>query len=88
MRNGPQALDFARRASQMAQDKNPLILRTLAAAYAESGRFSEAVDVASRGAQIALEQQNPALADELRRNLTLYQAKSPLRDNGLTNPAP
>jgi tetratricopeptide (TPR) repeat protein len=88
MRNGPQALEFARRASQMAQDNNPMILRTLAAAYAESGQFPEAIDVASRGVQIALDQQNPALADELRRNLALYRTKTPLRDAGLTNAAP
>jgi Flp pilus assembly protein TadD len=88
MRNGPQALEFARRASQMAQDNNPMILRTLAAAYAENGQFPEAIDVASRGVQIALDQENPAVAEELRRNLTLYRAKTPLRDNGLTNPAP
>jgi protein O-mannosyl-transferase len=87
MRNGPQALEFARRASQMAEDNNPLILRTLAAAYAENGQFPEAIDVASRGVQIALDQQNPALAEELRRNLTLYRAKTPLRDSGLTNAA-
>ena len=87
MRNGPQALEFARRASQMAEDNNPLILRTLAAAYAENGQFPEAIDVASRGVQIALDQQNPALAEELRRNLTLYRAKTPLRDSSLTNAA-
>jgi Flp pilus assembly protein TadD len=88
MRNGPQALEFARRASQVAQDNNPMILRTLAAAYAENGQFPEAIDAANRGVQIALEQQNPALAEELRRNITLYRAKAPLRDNGLTNVAP
>ncbi len=84
-RNGVQAVEFARRASHMAGDANPLILRTLGAAYAENGDFSSAIDAASRGAQYAVEQHQSALANELRQNIALYNERTPLRDVSLTN---
>ncbi len=88
LRNGMQAIEFAQRASQIAEHRNPMILRTLAAAYAESGRFPEAVATAGQGVRLALDQKNRALADDLQRNIALYEAKTPLRDNSLTGSTP
>ena len=84
-RDGAQAVALARRASRMAGDMNPLILRTLAAAYAEAGDFSSAIETAARGADYATKQHNALLADELRRNMTLYEEKTPLHDPSLRN---
>ena len=84
-RDGAQAVALARRASRMAGDMNPLILRTLAAAYAEAGDFSSAIETAARGADYATKQHNAFLADELRRNMTLYEEKTPLHDPSLRN---
>ena len=42
LRNGRQAVELAQRANQLAGGENPIILRTLAAAYAEAGQFSDA----------------------------------------------
>jgi tetratricopeptide (TPR) repeat protein len=53
LRNGGQALALAERANQLSRDNNPAILRTLAAAYAENGRFTEAKVTAERGLQLA-----------------------------------
>ena len=64
-----------------------MILRTLAAAYAEGGRFAEAVTAAQRALQLADAQSNAALADTLRSQIKLYQAGSPFRDIGLTDGA-
>jgi hypothetical protein len=57
----------------------------LAAAYAENGRFSEAIETARRGAELANSQGNSGLAAELQNNIALYQAGTPLRDANMTN---
>jgi tetratricopeptide (TPR) repeat protein len=77
LRNGPQAVELTQKANQLAGGKNPIILRTLAAACAETGRFPEAVETAQRALQLAEAQSNSALADDIRSQLTLYQAGTP-----------
>ncbi len=62
-----------------------MIFRTVAAAYAENGRFGEAIETAQRGVALANSQGNPGLAAELQSNIALYQAGKPLRDPSLTN---
>ncbi|MGA3266327.1 MAG: tetratricopeptide repeat protein [Verrucomicrobiota bacterium] len=79
-RNGNQAVALAQRANQLAGDGNPLFLGTLAAAYAEAGRFPEAVATAQHALQLAVTQTNTALADGLRSRLKLYQAGLPFHD--------
>jgi tetratricopeptide (TPR) repeat protein len=77
LRNGNKAVELAQRANQLAGDGNPAVLGTLAAAYAEAGRFPEAVATAQRALQLAGTQSNTALADALRSQMKLYQAGSP-----------
>ena len=79
IRKGGQALALAKRANQLSGDKNPAILRTLAAAYAENGRFAEARVVAEQGLQLANAQQNSALANILEGDIARYWANTPLR---------
>jgi tetratricopeptide (TPR) repeat protein len=79
IRNGGRALALAKRANQLSGDKNPAILRTLAAAYAENRRFTEARVIAERGLQLANAQQNSALANILEGNIARYRANTPLR---------
>jgi hypothetical protein len=62
-----------------------MVFRVLGAAYAENGRFSQAIETAQRGADLANSQGNPGLAAELKSNITLYQAGTPLRDPSLAN---
>ncbi len=77
LRNGNQAVELAQRANQFTSGKNPIILRTLAAGYAEAGRFSEAVETAQRALHLAEAQSNASLAGQLQIELKLYQAGSP-----------
>jgi Flp pilus assembly protein TadD len=77
LRNGHQAVELAQRANQLTGGENPVILCTLAAAWAEAGRFPEAVATAQHALQLAEAQSNPALADDLRSELKLYQANLP-----------
>jgi tetratricopeptide (TPR) repeat protein len=80
IRDGAKAVQLAEQALQLSGGENPVIFRTLAAAYAESGRFSEAIEAAQRGRELATAQGNSALANGLERNIALYRANSPLRD--------
>ena len=77
LRNGNKAVKLAQRANQLTGDGNPVVLGTLAAAYAEAGRFPEAVATAQRALQVAETQSNPALADAIRSQMKLYQAGLP-----------
>jgi tetratricopeptide (TPR) repeat protein len=78
-RNGANAVAFAQTANQLAGGSNPLILRALAAAYAESGNFSKAVETGKQARNLAMEEQKPALQDALGQEISLYQAGSPMR---------
>jgi tetratricopeptide (TPR) repeat protein len=76
LRNGNKAVELAQRANQLTGDGNPAVLCTLAAAYAEAGRFPEAVETGERALQVAGTQSNTALADAIRSQLKLYQTAS------------
>jgi tetratricopeptide (TPR) repeat protein len=77
LRNGIKAVGLAERANQLAGGKNPVILATLAAAYAEAGRFPEAIETAQRALRLAEGQSNTALAGALQSQLKLYQTGIP-----------
>jgi Flp pilus assembly protein TadD len=83
LRDGAKAVELVQHALQLSGKTNAMLYRTLAAAYAESGRFSDAIEMANHGRELAVEQRNIGLRDELERNIKLYQAGSPHRDAGL-----
>jgi tetratricopeptide (TPR) repeat protein len=77
LRDGDKAVALARQASTLTGGQNPVVLHTLAAAFAEAGRFSEAVETAQRALSLAGTQSNTRLAAMLQSELKLYQAGSP-----------
>src|SRR5262249_313640 len=83
VRNGAQAIEFAQQAVATSGGREPQFLRTLAAAYAESGRFSEAIAAAQQATVIANMQGKRRLANNLAKDLMLYRADLPLRENSL-----
>jgi tetratricopeptide (TPR) repeat protein len=85
VRNGPKAVQLAEQAVRISGGRIPILFRTLAAAYAESGRFSEAIQTAQQGIELANSQGNSGLATELQGNIALYQERQPLRDPTLTH---
>jgi len=87
VRDGAAALQMANRADQLCGGQNATVLRALAAAYAETGQFAEAMNAAGRALELAVAQSNPALAESLRAQLRLYQAGLPFRDAASTNAA-
>jgi hypothetical protein len=77
LRNGAKAVRLAREANQLSGGKNPLILRTLAAACAENGQFAEAVVTAGLALQQAAIQHNTALVNSLETQSKFYEAGQP-----------
>ena len=58
-------------------DNHATVLRILAAAYAEAGRFAEAKETAQQALQAANVQGNTTLADALQGELALYDLGLP-----------
>jgi Flp pilus assembly protein TadD len=53
LRDGASAMKFARQANQLCGGKSPEVLRSLAAAQAETGRFDEATATARAALELA-----------------------------------
>jgi tetratricopeptide (TPR) repeat protein len=81
LRDGPQAVTLAQRAARLTGGGQPSILDTLAAAYAEAGRFSEAVQIATKLLELARKQDNGRMVETLEARIALYRAGTPFRDN-------
>lgn len=88
MRNGPRAVELMEDVIRRSGTRNAILLRTLAAAYAESDRFAEAIATAQEALELAANQGNSALAAQLRETIDNFQAKIPLRDPSLSNAQP
>jgi tetratricopeptide (TPR) repeat protein len=79
LRNGPEAVKMAERAVELTHREDPRMLKTLAAAYAETGRFSEAVQVGKLGLNLGAKRQNTNLLGELKTMLAAFQENKPWR---------
>jgi len=80
IRNGRQALEHAQRALQLSGENNPRIWRLAAAAYAENGRFTEAIHATETALKLARTQGNETFAAVLEANIEQYRQDLPLRD--------
>jgi Flp pilus assembly protein TadD len=80
VRDGAKAVELAEQANQTEGGANPTVGATLAAAYAEAGRFTEAIKTAERALQFATASDNAALADGIRAQIALYRSGQPFRD--------
>jgi hypothetical protein len=80
LRDGAKAVALAGQANQLTGGGNPIILRTLAAAYAEAGRYDDAAATARKALNQAQAQKNDQLAAALQEEIKLYQSARPLRE--------
>lgn len=80
VRDGRRAVKTAEQADALTRHSSPIIAATLAAAYAESGRFPEAVEAANRAIRQAQAEGNTSRAESIRAQLRLYEAGSAFRD--------
>jgi protein O-mannosyl-transferase len=81
VRDGKKAIYVAEQACQRTRYLNLQLLDALAAAYAESGQFSQAVQTAQTAVDLALTRQQEPLAHQISARLELYKVGKPYRDS-------
>jgi tetratricopeptide (TPR) repeat protein len=79
VRNGAEAVKWAQYVSAANEGKNPLVLATLASAYAEAADFDKALETATRALEIAQRTDNKPLIGELERRRELFRDHKPFR---------
>jgi Flp pilus assembly protein TadD len=80
IRNGAEAVEVALRANKLSGGNDPAILGTLAAAYAETGRFADAVRTADEAQRLATIAGNRPLAEQNRVRKDVYKSGQPYRE--------
>ena len=80
LRNGAEAVRLAERACELTHYGAPFFIGTLAAAYAEAGRFPEAVTTAEKAEQLAAAAGLKDLAERNWQLLELYRANQPYHE--------
>lgn len=80
LRDGKEAVQFAQRACELTGNQQTLLIGTLAAAYAEAGRFEDAQKTAEQAIALAAKNGETDLAEKNRELLRLYQAGKPHRE--------
>jgi Tfp pilus assembly protein PilF len=80
IRNGTRAVQLAEQACELTHYSVTLMAGTLAAAYAEAGRFDEAISSAQTACALAEKSGEPALLQKNRELLALYRAHQPYHE--------
>ena len=78
-RNGPEAVKMAERACELTGRNDPVKLKTLAAAYAETGRFEAAIKTLQTAKDLAVKANRQELANECSLMLERFQKSEPWR---------
>ena len=78
LRNGDKAVQLAQRANELAGGKNPIVLHTLAAAFAEAGRFSDALRSEQKAIELARAAGRQDMVGQFNGGLKRYEAGLPL----------
>ena len=80
VRDGREAVELAKRADSLTRGASPVVGATLAAAYAEAGRFQDAIKTGQRALELTTAQGNTARADSIRMQIQVYQSGAAFRD--------
>lgn len=78
IRDGVRAVNLAEQALRLSGGRSPTVLQTLAAAYAETGQFTRAIQTAQRALELA--QGNAFLTEALQKEIALYQTGYPYHE--------
>jgi tetratricopeptide (TPR) repeat protein len=76
-RDGARAVQLAEKACRLTAYKNAVSLDTLAAAYAEAGRFHQALQTAQKAVETAQAEGQAELAKDIEKRMRFYQAGKP-----------
>jgi len=82
------AIALAEQANRLAGGTNPVMIETLAAAYAGAGRFPEAIAAVRTAVQLAGAQSNAPLVETLQSQIKFYQAGQPFRNTARPDVVP
>ena len=82
-RDGAEAVRLAERACEVTKYQRTIFIGTLAAAYAEAGRFPEAINTAQHARDLALKWGENALAARNLQLLELYKHSQPFHEPGI-----
>lgn len=80
LRDGTAAVALVEQANKIIGDANPVVLHVLAAAYAEAGRYPDALATARRALDLAIAQKNDDLARKLPDEIKSYESDKPTRE--------
>jgi Flp pilus assembly protein TadD len=80
LRDGPTAVHVAERACALTGSNEPVLLGTLAAAYAEAARFGEAVTAATKARDLAQQQGLRGVAQRNEQLIDLFKTHQPYRE--------
>jgi Flp pilus assembly protein TadD len=80
MRNGPRAVQLSEHACALTERKQPAILASAAAAYAEVGKFPEAIGAARDALSLARSNGDAKTAALVENLLTSFQSNQPYRE--------
>jgi Flp pilus assembly protein TadD len=80
IRDGVQAVKYAGRACALTHYQKTIMVGTLAAAYAEAGRFDDAVAAAEKACALASAAGEPDLLEKNQKLLALYRARQPYHE--------
>jgi tetratricopeptide (TPR) repeat protein len=79
-RNGEEAVKLASRAVELSGGREAVFLDTLAAAFAEQQRFTEAMETERRALELVDRDKQPGFATTLGARISMYKLKNPLRE--------
>jgi tetratricopeptide (TPR) repeat protein len=81
-RNGAEAVHLAERACRLTGYRQPMLVGTLAVAYAEAGRFDEAAATAVKARALALAAGRNEMAEQFQQLVGLFRARRPYNEPG------
>jgi tetratricopeptide (TPR) repeat protein len=88
IRNGAEAVTLAEQACQITQYQMPQTLITLGSAYAEAGRFEEALAMVRMAEAQATNSGNEELTEKCRKMAERFVARQPFHESETPAPAP
>jgi len=85
IRDGKEAVRLAERACDLSGQREPMLLGTLAAAYAEAGRFDDAIKTAQKARDLATAAGLKHVAEKNSQLLELYRVGRPYHETAAGN---
>jgi tetratricopeptide (TPR) repeat protein len=79
IRDGKRAIELSERAVKLTDGKEPHILSTLAAGYAEAGDFDKAIEWSTKSVELGKSEEHEQL-EQLEKELESYRKKQPWRE--------